>query len=184
MGQYYRAYVKCGETEKIFDPMDYGSYYKLMEHSWIFNDFVCIVAGELAHSPKEVAWIGDYAEIDDFMELSDYACKNAESILNRCWEQDNTVRQSDSNKIILVGGYLVNHTKKIYIDMQEYLIANTEDFWCINPLPLLTAIGNERGLGDYRGLSMEKVGSWAFDLISWETEIPTTYAKEMIYFKE
>lgn len=42
-----------------------------------------------------------------------------------------------------------------------------DEFWCVNPLPVLTACGNGRGGGDYRDDDDINVGSWAFDLIEY-----------------
>jgi hypothetical protein len=42
-------------------------------------------------------------------------------------------------------------------------------------LPLLTAEGNGRGGGDYRGENENLIGSWARDIISVEMEIPDGY---------
>jgi hypothetical protein len=48
-----------------------------------------------------------------------------------------------------------------------------------HPLPLLTAEGNGRGGGDYRGES-PLIGSWARDVISVETEAPTDF-EELLF---
>jgi hypothetical protein len=62
--------------------------------------------------------------------------------------------------------YIVNHTKKQYTDK------DAEHF---HPLPLLTAEGNGRGGGDYRGLNEDKIGIWARDVISIEKAAPEGY---------
>ena len=51
--------------------------------------------------------------------------------------------------------------------MKEYVLANGEQKWggIIHPLPLLTAIGNGKGGGDYRGTCLDLVGHWACDKI-------------------
>ena len=67
-------------------------------------------------------------------------------------------RKNDNNTC-----FLVNHTKKQYVDMTK-----VQD---IHPLPLLTSSGNGRGKGDYEG-EQNFVGSWAGDVLSVERSIP------------
>jgi len=59
----------------------------------------------------------------------------------------------------------VNHTKK------EYVVKPRKGEY--HPLSLLTAEGNGRGGGDYRGSG--DVGRWARDIISMEDDIPEGY---------
>jgi hypothetical protein len=66
-----------------------------------------------------------------------------------------------------VGRYLVNHTKKEFVDKNKL---KTDGGWVIHPLPLLTCSGNGRGGGDYGGTDENYVGSWAGDVISVEKE--------------
>ena len=59
--------------------------------------------------------------------------------------------------------YEVSKTQK---DKDELLKAfRWEVGFVPHPLPLLTAVGNGLGGGDYHGINEEKVGSWAFDLL-------------------
>ena len=58
--------------------------------------------------------------------------------------------------------FLINETKKQYVDFWEVPCV---DGYRVNPLPLLTCEGNGRGGGDYDGLNMDLVGSWARDFI-------------------
>ena len=55
--------------------------------------------------------------------------------------------------------------------------------WCISPIPLMTAVGNGRGGGDYDGVNFDKVGSWAWDEVSIGKKISDDYKKLDIYFK-
>jgi hypothetical protein len=71
--------------------------------------------------------------------------------------------------------YLVNHTKKQYVDKRK------EE---IHPLPLLTAEGNGAGGGDYRGDNEILCGDWARDVISIETEPPVGYEELLCKFRE
>jgi len=153
MGQYYNIVLKAkGESKyHVFD-RTYGSEYtmaKLMEHSFYNNPMVNAICEKLYKRPSRIAWVGDYAnEEGDNLTL-----------YKKAWhtERYETLEKSFFN---LNNMFLVNHTKKLIIDCWEYLKLNfrqkTED-WCdgyvIHPLPLLTALGNGRGGGDYHGLN-------------------------------
>lgn len=65
--------------------------------------------------------------------------------------------------------FFVNHSKREYIDMRK--------FHRYHPIPLLTAEGNGRGGGDYRGLNEEYVGIWARDTLSVEEEVPADFTE-------
>ena len=62
--------------------------------------------------------------------------------------------------------FLVNESKGLYID----------------PLPLITAMGNGRGGGDYRGTG--PVGDWAGDALCVRDEKPLNYALFVPVFME
>jgi hypothetical protein len=53
-----------------------------------------------------------------------------------------------------------------------------------HPLPILTAEGNGRGGGDYRGADEDLVGTWARDVISVEMEAPADYTMLVYNFGE
>jgi len=80
--------------------------------------------------------------------------------------------------------FLVNLTKKEYISFDEYMAKATSD-WQLNPISILTAIGNGRGGGDYYSddkKTMELVGSWAWDVITIDEEEPVGMKKLDIDF--
>ena len=45
-----------------------------------------------------------------------------------------------------------------------------------HPIPLLTAVGNGRGGGDYEGTNMAEIGIWAGDLLETQDARPNGYA--------
>ena len=202
MGQYYKPLLIADDgTKQTAYSHDYGNGLKLMEHSWVGNNFVNAVLQNLESNPQRLAWIGDYADslsdeeycfgggyIDDretFMEL-----------YNALWnheESHDTIPKIDMNQPEYklsnedADCFIVNLTKRCYIDMEKYVAENKkkdgEYFWCINPLPLLTSIGNGQGGGDYRGDEPE-VGSWAFDKIYITALRPNKMEEVMFYFQE
>ncbi len=115
-----------------------------------------------------MAWVGDYAEVGDVDNTL-----NLEFILEQKNEEKYYKKpqmiSGKQNSLFLI---FLNHTK------QEYFIPINcgvkRDKWdmIIHPLPLLTAVGNGRGGGDYHGKCMHLIGGWACDEIevlhSWD----------------
>lgn len=60
--------------------------------------------------------------------------------------------------------FILNEDKKEAVAVPFYRHAHLD--YTIHPLPLLTATSNGRGGGDYEGINMEYVGSWAGDRLS------------------
>lgn len=216
MGQYYMAYVRSDEEERLFcpqnaifmtrnglgpndeakhvydfnDPNSWGSCFsglKLMEHSWLENDFVNGVLEAIWDKPCKVAWVGDYAD-----HPSDFDDRYTEQVYEAVWgEEKLTEIPFDEVPTIHKAGFLVNHDKRQFVDLERY--ANAAGFspkwdegnvWVTHPLPLLTAIGNGRGGGDYHGTNMGMVGSWAMDLLSFTEERPSGMDEILIPFIE
>lgn len=158
MGQYYNIIIRPqGEDEvHAYDRTIDGEYTmaKLMEHSWYLNPMVNAISEKLYHKPSQIAWVGDYY---DEGELFDCA-----------YPKDGGYRELHKTEFTLNGRCLVNHTKKLILDCWDYLrdcMIKNEDGWVPHPLPLLTALGNGRGGGDYRGINEDKIGSWAWDVL-------------------
>lgn len=197
MGQYYMPIIigEDGVVKSVYS-RDYGSGMKLMEHSYLGNDFVNAVSSLIWNTPAKVAWIGDYS--DDY-DGSTYESKMPEEKFkdwyNVAWgdqEAETRVHPStDEHDMDTPGLYLVNHTLGVYIDLDEFKLLNRwqekgdwkneaydetmTSTWCINPMPLLTACGNGRGCGDYYDCYPDfgKIGSWAFDTLEITDEKPS-----------
>ena len=169
MGQYYTpiilgdfAHLRITKSEFIrlwLSSFFYSNGLKLMEHSYINNKFVS--AFEYLISPdgifhmSRVVWAGDYADNEPDSELN----------LNQmASEIDRKMEKTDKTHDVSCYRYIVNHTKKIYVD-KSALTTN------IHPLPLLISEGNGRGGGDYSGQNKELCGTWARDMISVERTI-------------
>ena len=64
MGQYYRP-ISLEKKESVCSH-DYDNGLKLMEHSWIGNDFVNVIEHLIAEDGPwfgtRIVWAGDYAE--------------------------------------------------------------------------------------------------------------------------
>lgn len=214
MGQYYTPtfIAENGSLRTIYSH-DFDNGLKLMEHSYIGNDFVNAALLLLEQSPLRVAWIGDYANdkygdpYESILEWEDFT-----RIYEAAWDEKDTFKlgkDAFSTKGLRMvctmetqKRYLVNHSKNLYLKMGDYISRNmwhdkgawengrynsflTTD-WCIHPLPLLTACGNGRGGGDYHDSypNYDKVGAWAFDLLEFTKAAPKGYESFMIEFSE
>ena len=115
---------------------------------------------------KGIVWAGDYADKES---------EKTGTLHTQCDKQPN-LKVSPKPLTIKVSKeyrYVVNHTKKLYVDKQAIPSKNG---WTIHPLPLLTAEGNGSGGGDYYGDDNNNlIGSWTRHSISMETEIPVGY---------
>ena len=186
MGQYYRPVLRYAESRRstIYNRKVDGQYTmaKLMEHSWWHNEFVSTLCKKLYKNPMRVVWVGDYS--DDADETNGLTKEDLKELRKIAWYRKG--REVEKDELLLDGKFLVNHTKGCYIDCSEYRNACERDGWCIHPLPLLTAVGNGLGGGDYmRGTNVEDVGRWANDIISVEDVEPgEDYSKEQFEFIE
>ena len=169
MGQYYNIIIrnKDQKTTHVFDRHIDGNYTmaKLTEHSWYLNPMVNAVAEKLYHNPANIAWVGDYATGEP---------GDREDLYKLAYPENKKFEMLHSTEFTLNGRYLVNHDKKLILDCWQFLtdsIKLSEDSSVMHPLPLLTALGNGRGCGDYRGINEDKIGCWAWDLleiVDWE----------------
>lgn len=186
MGQYYKPVIfnkgrmEVYHAHKFKEKDNSFTGLKLMEHSWLPNHFVLAVAKRIYKNPCRIAWVGDYAEDSDLPDVAKHAGDDA--IMLRGIYHRYPGRKSKECSFTMRGKFLVNHTQKRYVDIEEWAVKTDKDGWVANPLPLFTAIGNGRGGGDYRGANNKKIGAWAWDIISIEDEAPTGFVKERTLF--
>lgn len=159
MGQYYNAVLKINGETQVFTTYVDGEFVfaKLMEHSYWENSFVLAIASKFWRTKGQLAWVGDYADEDDFNWNKEF--ENVHSDIAR--------NDLSYNGFRLEGKYLINHTKKIFIDLDEYKELLKTEEWIVNPLSLLTAVGNGKGGGDFgkEQVGAKMVGSWTWDII-------------------
>ena len=215
MGQYYKPTL-IGARGKIrwLYSHEYNNGLKLMEHSYIGNNFVNAVLSQILDHPMKLAWIGDYSPDVYKREWGGEPYQKMEhdkfvQLFSKIWGGENSDDETKIHPLPLSGfenikdfdgWYLVNHTQKIYISMTAYMKRNkwresytnrktgATERWdmCVNPLPLLTACGNGRGGGDYYSghPDYDKVGSWAFDRIEFTSNKPDDYQEVNYHFTE
>jgi len=201
MGQYYTALVIDEQSNVArLSPKKFEEFFKLMEHAWIGNSFVNAAYSLIHNRRRQVAWIGDYS-LEDYDPKRDAYAKalpqcqfwkfyhiawgklKVASALRKC---DFTQADLDILMHDTKGMFLLNHSKGLFIDLAGYIKRSTDDEgWCANPLPLLTACGNNRGGGDFRaGIGFEHIGAWAFDWLEYTDQIPEGYNEFQVRFVE
>lgn len=154
-----------------------GSGLKLMEHSWLENRFVMNVERNLMGNPQRLVWAGDYAEVEEGITVTDDEGKPAQINLSGLCNDSNKLPARVSRIPQYKTRYLVNHSKKEFVDKKK--APKDHEGWRVHPLPILTSEGNGQGGGDYRGQNEKYVGTWARDIISVESEKPDANYKEI-----
>lgn len=181
MGQYYHPII-LAENKKTVKAWMYSHKYenglKLMEHSWLGNQFVGAFESLIKDNPKRVVWAGDYAD----------ECKGRKTNLyDRC-KENLEVRPQATDKH---ARFIINHSKKQFVDTSKCPISDVwtdpktgiEHPFIAHPLPLLTCEGNGRGGGDYRPEN-KYVGTWARDVVSTSDKKPEGFKEIKPNFKE
>lgn len=175
MGQYYlvanmdkQEYMEC-----------IGSL-KLMEWSYNRNEVVLTMEDLMAKRWKgdHIYVIGDYAgseqgcahtEVLRKLEKELLQGRTDISLYGHICNQYKKIKCENNRSNYR---YIYNHQTKSYVDMEHCPLDtmlgafNDHGKWyhaTIAPLPLLLALGNGLGLGDYHGNNEKLVGSWAKD---------------------
>lgn len=180
MGQYYTPITQKGDDEKTRQTysLSYnGEFYghKLTEHSWWYNPVMNAFVSLFQHNPLRLAWVGDYSrdvKLCKENNLYEFIVRNRKNEL------------ALKGELSMKGLFLVNHSKKVYLDCNDYYTRCQHDGWCLHPLSLLTAVGNGNGGGDYYGENADDVGAWAWDIISVENEPPAGFNEVKYSFVE
>ena len=164
MGQYYKPCILQDDAKTIkawANSHDYNNGLKLMEHSYIKNEFVGAIEKQLTpHGSwykSKIVWAGDYADNDE----GDVKFVPPAGVVDKSYK------------------YLINHSKKLFVNKTKIKSIPDWKGAKIHPLPLLTCEGNGRGGGDFRG-QHDLIGSWARDVISVEAVKPLNY-KEVVF---
>ena len=175
MGQFYKVIILTDNKQKKekvrlwMCPSRYMNGLKLTEHSYINNNFIMaleyLISCDGMFHMSRLVWAGDYADPE---ELEDDNLYN-NTIQNGTFQWPPIHDTSEYR-------YIVNHTKKLYVD--KNLCKE------LHPLPLLVSEGNERGGGDYYGNNKELCGTWARDCISVEKTIPDDFVELKCDFYE
>ena len=192
MGQYWKSV--CLDTKEQMEPHKYDNGAKIMEHSWLKNNFVQAVEGMLTPKgkwwQKKLVWAGDYMDDNIYIDPADLL-KVKQKIFDEYHEtypeQYPDVESTGAN-LYYVSDEMFKEVRPAHIDMESYpFIVNYDENqyvdkrdcpdnngWIIHPLPLLTCSGNGRGGGDYhQGNGF--IGIWAGDRIGVVKTAPKDY---------
>lgn len=176
MGQYYK--IINFDQKEILYPFDFGNGLKLLEWSYDLNEMVLALMNLLAGdwAGDRVAVVGDYADSgpeepwgDTYeayvQEIGDDDLYSWAGDHFKCLHPDEDVSTEDRGY-----RYIYNNATRQFIDMEHCPVewectdkdTGKSGVTKIAPLPLLLAMGNGRGGGDYRENhpSYNLVGSW------------------------
>ena len=164
MGQYYKP-VNLDKKKFVYSH-DYNNGLKLMEHSWIDNDFVAIVENLIKKGGdwygNRIVWAGDYAENEP---------KRKHNLYHIVGENKITPNTKRNPKL----RYLKNLDTKEFVNLSKVPVSEVyNDFkFRIHPLPLLTCEGNGQGGGDYfRQDKNNLIGKWARNRVTIQSHKP------------
>jgi hypothetical protein len=106
MGAYYQCTIEQDGTTTRYDTWAIGQGSKLMEHSYIGNEYVERCLSKLENKPGFLTWLCDYHEEEGMC----WSCIT-EKKLNRddTWEMQSFYR-------------ILNHTKKLQIDIKKLVL--------------------------------------------------------------
>lgn len=192
MGQMYRALIGnvYGKRMKVFEyhTREECICTKLMEHSWLANEFVNNVSALLYNIPGRLCWVGQYADNQEFKNLATVIPSGIVTpIYEDAWDNDIYCNNLEYVDFSITDKYLVNYDKEEYIDISEYMKKSYgRNNGIIHPLPLITNVGNGKGLGDFHkgNLGYEYVGIWCWQLIAFTDKPPRNYLRVNIRYSE
>ena len=195
MGQYYKTVIVPTESEtgiedikiyKVDNDCGFSDWIglKLMEHSYLNNEWTDSIAKFIYKKKVRMAHVGDYADEYPQYQLAYNQYVSRNKIEADIYDEDGNFVRFDYH-----GKYLLNYDKKLYIYFDKYKKESPScwnDDVTVCPFTLLTALGNGRGGGDYYGNlpNEDLVGSWAWDEISIEDSAPADFAEYPVYFTE
>lgn len=190
MGQYYRiavgdlTYVRINTMRYVNSENaeeDASVYNKMMEHAYIGNPLTDAATNFLYNSGSEtgkwhkVMWCGDYAHDSEIRSLTEGSVGYGDIWRGEPFEEFIFPK---CGKFDFSGKYFVNHLRKLYVPFDRAMEENSAGGrWRINPVPILTSLGNGRGGGDYFGSNMELVGSWCWEPVEVTDCVPKGYSE-------
>lgn len=188
MGQYFVPIIldDAGKIVAHFNTHEYGSGYKLMEHSYLDNELVAAVEAMLAlDGARRVVWAGDYADPEPGTEDNLSSMHEGDPVRfdgAPGFNSADYMPAFEPNAVLPVQvtaashPFLVNVDKQIYVDKREVPAHPQWDDMHVHPLPLLTSEGNGNGGGDYDG-PWPHVGTWARDHVYVSASKPDGFKK-------
>lgn len=213
MGQYYRGAIlaktnfKKGEivVRQAYDCYIHNNGAKIMEHSYVGNHYVQAYEQALANKfyGYPFVWVGDYADdkfgVDVYTEANNFidnkayrkAIKKGYRVVygemstdiydgNHKIDISEFVDKVITKDNVVTYKYIINLDKKLAVEIPTAV----KDELVIHPLPLLCASGNGQSGSDYYGINEDLVGTWAYDRIGIDNELPRGVTLIKADFKE
>jgi hypothetical protein len=163
------ATIEVNDELIRFDPHSAENGLKLMEHSWLHNNYVNLVLNQLT-KPTKLSWVCDYTEEDEWN-----------------WNNSNEIKLMNLN--VVKYKYIINEDKESYIDvdkLEELYKKQSSDGWHIHPIPILCNIEDSpQGGGDYNEEDSRR-STWSKDRIWVSNNKPYDYkdvTKDCLFFE-
>lgn len=162
---------------EVMHPHHYDNGLKLMEHSWVGNNYVNTVIQHLLDVTEKyggckMAHVGDYSS--DLIPEMAGKMKCARKMYSACWKGGYEKHYIHPTAQITEDVFIVNDTRKEYIRAIQTCDSGK---WWVASFPLLIAMGNGLGGGDYGGRNEGLVGRWACDRVRAVRQEPEGYLK-------
>lgn len=181
MGQYYLP-ISIDKMEYV-ESHDYNNGLKLMEHSWIGNEFMRAVETLIAKGGRwhgdRIVWAGDYADKEKASRFNEKT--------ENLYDMVNDDKKIKPTPVLESYKYIVNLDKRTFVDLDKVPVSDISDGFKfrIHPLSLLTCEGNGKGGGDFHGKDKHNlIGSWARDRIVAQNEFPEGFRELKFNLKE
>ena len=167
MGSYYMATIVNNKNEgKMYDTHALGNGLKLMEHSYIGNNYVNYVLSLLEGKENRLVWLCDYHNPDENTKLTWEKCVEET-------EYDKSVRIEDDKY------YVINHTLNVYIDIKKLDQLEEDNGWTIHPIPILCNSDTQsQGGGDFHKEDSRRA-SWCEHYIEVTLDKPSDTFKDV-----
>lgn len=175
MGQYYASVIigrtRAGPFAEARRTWDSHTLAKLTEHAWVGNGFVNATVERLNDltCPREgrcatarLAWVGDYAVPGECECTAGTADLRAVAYA-AAWCDEVGCAVPYSTRDGLPDMVALNWDREEAVMLKG---SREGEGWQAHPLPILTAMGNGMGGGDYDGPHAERVGTWALDRLT------------------
>ena len=165
---------------------------KMVEHAHLDTTTTLVVEwylspdGPYGDGTYGLVWAGDYGPksapggqplhyyVDELLASDDMAKLGTAKPVLMSWETAFETHALKRGEILNAKSwrYIVNHTKKTYLDKA---VLSLEDDSLFHPMCILTAEGNGCGGGDYHGINKTRASLWAYDVVGVSNEIPIGY---------
>ena len=158
------------DRKEMLDPSNFGQSMELTKFAFRDNPLVMALMNLMGRSWKgdRVYVIGEHADktpkepwAKTHQALTkDLGCDKDRNLLNWCLDCCVSLSPVKACSEDLGWRYIFNHATKQFIDLEHCPPFKKEVQTALAPLPILLAMGNVSGRGDYYGVNHHLVGCW------------------------